>query len=57
MKELNIFPATTGNQITEDYYYFLIGEINRGTTTKRVQRMLHKNGSHEYCTYHLVSTM
>lgn len=55
MKEYPIFSATESNQITESYYYFLIGEINRGTTSKKASRILRQNGSHKYFTYHLVS--
>jgi hypothetical protein len=55
MIELDTFPATTANQITEEYYFFLIGQINAGTTTKKVQRVLHHNGSEAYFTYHLVT--
>ena len=50
-----MFPATTSNQITKDYYYFLIGEINRGTCTKKVCEVLRKNGNYQYNTYHLIS--
>lgn len=32
------FPARSSNQITEDYYWFLVGEINRGTIKKAVCR-------------------
>ena len=28
-----------GNEITEDYYWFLVGEINRGTMSKAVCRI------------------
>lgn len=55
MKEYPTFAATESNQITESYYHFLIGEINRGTTSKKASRILRQNGSHEYFTYHLVS--
>lgn len=55
MKEYPTFSATESNQITEAYYNFLIGEINRGTTSKKVYRILRQNGSHKYFTNHLIS--
>ena len=55
MQEYPTFAATGSNQITESYYHFLIGEINRGTTSKKASRILRQNGSHKYFTYHLVS--
>lgn len=51
----NIFPTSTANQITEEYYNFLVGEMNRGTTKLKVQKVLHRNGSYIYFTYHLVN--
>lgn len=57
MIKYDIFPATTSNQITKDYYYTLIEQINKGTCSKKVARMLHENGTHKYFTYHLVSVM
>lgn len=56
MTEQNLFPANGGNQITKDYYMFLVGQINRGTCSKKVCRVLRQNGNHKYFTYHLVST-
>jgi len=35
-------------EITEDYFMFLVGEINRGTSSKRVHRTLQINGKHKY---------
>lgn len=32
------FPASHSNQITEDYYWFLVGGINSGTIKKAVCR-------------------
>lgn len=52
-----IFPATNSNQITEEYYNVLIGQINRGTCSKKVCRVLRSNGSYKYFTYHLVSVL
>ncbi len=56
MANTNIYPASTSNQITKDYYNALIGQINRGTCSKQVQRVIHQNGTHTYETYHLVFT-
>jgi hypothetical protein len=50
-----IFAATRSNAITKEYYYFLVGQINRGRSSKRVSKVLRKCGSHEYFTYHLIS--
>lgn len=56
MTESYIFPVSTSNQITEGYYYSLVGQINRGTCSKRVCKVLRRNGTHTYTTYHLTST-
>ena len=50
-----IYPATTSNQITKEYYYTLIHQINNGTCNLKVQRVIHNNGTHAYETYHLIS--
>jgi len=55
MMKYPIFPATRSNQITAEYYFCLVGQINRGTCSKSVQRVTHYNGSHSYDTYHLTS--
>ena len=52
-----MYSASTSNQITKEYYNSLIGQINNGTCSKQVSKRLRKNGSHEYFTYHLVSTI
>jgi hypothetical protein len=57
MKESNIYPASVSNQITESYYFALVEQINNGTCSKEVGKVLRKNGSYEYFTYHLISTM
>ena len=57
MREYDIFPASTSNQITEEYYMFLVEQINRGTCSKKVQRVLHKNGNYKYFTHYLISEM
>ncbi len=45
--------ASNINQITEDYYYHLVGEINRGTVVKAVCRIYYPRFN--YTTYHLLS--
>lgn len=35
-------------EITENYFMFLIGEINRGTSNKMVHRILQINGRFKY---------
>lgn len=55
MREYDTFPASTSNQITEEYYMFLVGQISRGTCSKKVQKVLHENGNHKYFTFHLIS--
>ena len=57
MRESNIYPATVSNQITESYYFALVGQINNGTCSKKVSKVLRKNCSYEYFSYHLISTM
>lgn len=39
---------TMANEISEEYYMFLIGEINRGVTRKRVHKTLQINGRFRY---------
>lgn len=56
MKDCDIFPASTSNQITKEYYDCLVGQINNGTCSKRVQAVLRRNGGYQYLTYHLIST-
>lgn len=57
MREYCIFPVSRSNQITEEYYMFLVGQINRRTCSKKVCRVLRENGTHKYFTYHLISTL
>ena len=35
-------------EITEDYFMFLVGEINRGTSSKKVHRVLQINDRFKY---------
>lgn len=46
-------PASYGNQITKDYYNFLVGNINRGIIKKAVCRIYYPKLN--YATYHLIS--
>ena len=34
-----VFPASQSNEISEEYYWFLVGEINRRTIRKAVCRI------------------
>jgi hypothetical protein len=47
-----VYPASVSNQITEEYYFVLIGQINRGTCSLRVVKLLRRNGRY---SYHLIS--
>ena len=35
---IDIYPCRSSNEITKEYYYHLVGEINRGTVKKAVCR-------------------
>jgi len=52
-KSIQTYPATTGNQITKEYYNSLIGEINRGTIHKAVCRI--ENKTFGIVSYYLIS--
>ena len=52
-----MFPATNSNQITESYYNSLIGQINNGTCSLKVSKILRKNGMNKYFTYHLITVL
>lgn len=41
-KSINTYPASSSNQITKEYYNFLIGEINRGTIFRAICRIENK---------------
>ena len=45
--------ASRCNQITPSYYWFLVGEINRGVIHKAVCRI--ENLNHGVTSYHLIS--
>lgn len=50
---VNITGANNSNQITKEYYDFLVGEINRGTIKKPVCRI--ENKVFGTVSYHLIS--
>lgn len=52
-KPIGTFPPTVGNQITKEYYNFLVGEINRGTMLKAVCRKEDKRFN--TTSYYLIS--
>ena len=41
-KSIATYPASSSNQITREYYNFLVGEINRGTIFRAVCRIENK---------------
>lgn len=45
------FPASRGNMITKERYWFLVGEINRGTIKGAVCRIEYPQFGN-YCEYH-----
>lgn len=45
-------PASQANQITANYYYCLVGQINRKTLKAAVCRVTLQNGDY---SYHLIS--
>jgi hypothetical protein len=49
----NVTSAQTGNEITRDYYWHLVGEINRGTKIAAVCRV--ENLKFGVTSYHLIS--
>lgn len=52
-KGIQTIAPCAGNQITEDYYLFLVGEINRGTIKKAVCRI--ENKTFDIVSYYLIS--
>jgi len=54
MIKLDIIPPSRANAITKEYYNFLVGEINRGVTAKRVAKVLISK-AHDYYSYHLIT--
>ena len=53
-KSIATYPATSGNEITKDYYNFLVGEINRGVICKAVCIIENKRFFNSI-SYHLIS--
>jgi len=53
-KEVYTFPHGQSNQITEEYYNFLIGEINRGVIQKAVLKVTYTE-YHKDVRYYLIS--
>lgn len=54
-KEIPTYVAHMGNEITKDYYNFLVGEINRGTIFKTVLKKT--NVIHNIERYYLISNI
>ena len=52
-RKIYTYPTNQGNQITKEYYNFLVGEINRGTIYKAVCRIENKVFGTE--SYYLIS--
>jgi hypothetical protein len=52
-KKIDTFPCSRGNQITAEYYWFLVGEINRGTILRAVCRK--ENTVFGVTSYYLIS--
>lgn len=50
---ITTYPPSQSNQITKEYYDFLIGEINRGTIIRAVCRIEDKRFNHT--SYYLIS--
>ena len=52
-RSIHTVAASFVNEITKDYYWFLVGEINRGTIFKAVCRI--ENTKFGTISYHLIS--
>lgn len=52
-KNVGTTAPSSANQITRDYYWFLVGEINRGTIKKAVCRI--ENITFGIESYYLIS--
>ena len=52
-KGVDTRPASSENQITKEYYDFLVGEINRGTILRAVCR--NENETFGTVSYYLIS--
>jgi len=53
-KDVQTTAACNANEITKEYYWFLVGEINRGTMKKAVCRI--ENKIFNTTSYHLISS-
>lgn len=53
VRPVDTVAASRANEITPAYYWFLVGEINRGTMFKSVCRIEKKQFN--YTSYHLIS--
>lgn len=54
-RSIGTYPPHQGNQITKEYYNFLVGEINRGTIYRAVCSIENKRfGS---ISYYLISNL
>lgn len=51
--QINTFPCGQSNQITKEYYNFLVGEISRGVIYKSVCRI--ENKAFGTTCYYLIS--
>lgn len=54
---MNIYPVSNSNQITEGYYFTVVEMMNNNTTNLKVSKVLRRNGSYEYFTYHLITSL
>ena len=52
-KPIETVAASGANEITKEYYWFLVGEINRGTMYRAVCRR--ENLKFGVVSYHLIS--
>ena len=52
---VDTYPCRSSNRITKEYYWFLVGEINRGTMFKSVCRI--ENPVFGTESYYLISEL
>lgn len=52
-KQVQTYPCSQSNQITKEYYWCLVGQINNGTCFKSVCRI--ENHTHGIESYYLIS--
>jgi len=53
-KPITLYPTSSGNRITKEYYNFLVGEINRGVIHKAVCKVTDER-FYNAVSYYLVS--